>query len=62
MIHMVLTELYLLYLRGDGENIGGHQKKGEVLGNCWSKKKHSCPQYDSFMGIGGGIGELLEML
>jgi hypothetical protein len=26
------------------------------------KKKYSCPQYDSFMGIGGGIGELLEML
>jgi len=40
MVPMVLGELYLpLSLRGDERNIGGHQKKGEVLGNCWSKKK-----------------------
>jgi hypothetical protein len=39
------------------------KKRGEVLENCWSKKKSiAVPQYDSFMGIGGGIGELLEML
>jgi hypothetical protein len=32
---MVLEELYLpLSLRGDEGNIGGHQKKGDVLGNC----------------------------
>jgi len=49
---MVLSELYLpLSLMGDEQNIGGHQKKGEVLGT----------QYDSFIWI-GGIGELLKML
>jgi len=26
-------------LRGDERNIGGHKKKRDVLGNCWSKKK-----------------------
>jgi hypothetical protein len=37
---MVLGELYLPFsLRKNEENIGGYQKKGEVLGNCWSKKK-----------------------
>jgi hypothetical protein len=37
---MVLGDLYLpLSLRGDEENISGHQKKGDVLGNCWKKKK-----------------------
>jgi hypothetical protein len=40
MIPMVLGELYLpLFSRGDEKNIGGQQKKGEVLENCWSKKK-----------------------
>jgi hypothetical protein len=37
------------------------KKKGEVSGSCWSKKKHSCPQYDNFMWIWGDIGELSEM-
>jgi hypothetical protein len=34
---MILGELYLpLFLRGNEKNIGGHQKKREILGNCWS--------------------------
>jgi hypothetical protein len=37
---MVLGKFYLpLSLRGDEGNISGHQKKGEIVGNCWSKKK-----------------------
>jgi hypothetical protein len=57
MILMVLGELYLpLSLRGDEKNIGDHQTKGEVLGNCWSKKKHSCLQYDSFTRIREVLG------
>jgi hypothetical protein len=40
IVLMVLGKLYLLLsLRGDEENIDSHQKKGEILGNCWSKKK-----------------------
>jgi hypothetical protein len=39
MVPMVLGELYLSFsLRGDKGNISGH-KKGEVLRNCWRKKK-----------------------
>jgi hypothetical protein len=39
MIPMVLGELYfLLSLKGDEENFGGHQKKEEALENCWCKK------------------------
>jgi hypothetical protein len=35
MIPMILRELYPpLSLRGDDKNIGGHKKKGEILGNC----------------------------
>jgi hypothetical protein len=60
---MVLGELYLSFsLRGDEVNIGDHQKKGRSIGELLEQKKHSYLQYDSFMGIYGGIGELLEML
>jgi hypothetical protein len=51
-----------LHLRGDGQDIGGHQKNGELLGDCWRKKVGYLPQYDSFMGMRGEIGGLLEML
>jgi hypothetical protein len=44
------------------EVLAATKKKGEVLGTTRAKKKHSCPQYDSFMGIGRGTEELLEML
>jgi len=49
-------------LRGDEGNIGGHKKKKRYWGTAGARKKHRCLQYDSFMGIGGDIGELLEML
>jgi hypothetical protein len=43
MIPMVLGELYLsLSLRGDEENIGGHQKK-RYWGTAEARKKHSYP-------------------
>ena len=32
------------------------------MGTAGARKKYNCPQYDNFMGIGGGIGEPLEML
>jgi hypothetical protein len=49
MIPIVSGELYLPLLRGDEENVGGHQKKRrEVLGNCWSKKKYNCPSIRQF--------------
>jgi hypothetical protein len=37
-------------------------KKGRGIGELLEqKKKHSCLQYNNFMEIGEGIGELLEM-
>jgi hypothetical protein len=48
-------------LRGDEGNIDGHKKK-DVLENCWSKKKDSCSQYDSFMGIGEVLGTAEDAL
>jgi hypothetical protein len=48
-------------LRGDEENIGGHQKK-RGIGDCWRKKVAHLPQYDNFMGMKGNIEGLLEML
>jgi hypothetical protein len=40
MVYIVLGKLYFpLSLRGDERNISGHKKGGEVLENCWSKKK-----------------------
>jgi len=63
MVPIVLEELYLpLSLRGEEGNIGGHQEREEVLGNCWSKKKHSCPQYNSFMRIGDVLGPVGDAL
>jgi hypothetical protein len=41
---MILRELYLpLSLRGDEENIGSHQKKGEVLRGCWRRSSTFTP-------------------
>jgi hypothetical protein len=41
-------------LRGDEENIGGHRKKREMYWRTVGvRKKHSCPQYDNFMGDRG---------
>jgi hypothetical protein len=39
MVPVILRGLYLpLSLRGDERNIGGHQKKREVLGRLLEKK------------------------
>jgi hypothetical protein len=60
---MVLRKLYLpISLRGDEKNIGGHQEKEMYLGTAREEKIVYLPQYDSFMGMRGGIGGLLEML
>jgi hypothetical protein len=41
MVPMVLGELYISFsLRGDEENIGGRQKKREILEDC-SRRKSS---------------------
>jgi hypothetical protein len=38
-------------------------KKGRGIGEVLEQeKKHSYSQYDSFMGIGRGVGELLESI
>lgn len=42
-----------------GEIIGGHQKRERYWGTTGARKKHSDPQYDSFMGIGGPLKMLL---
>jgi len=40
----LLGEMELpLHLRRDVLFFGGHQKKGAILGNCWSKKFASSP-------------------
>jgi len=36
-------------------------KRKSYWGTVRARKKHSCPQYDNFMGIWEGIGELLKM-
>jgi hypothetical protein len=60
---MVSGELSPPFFEGKEErNIGGHRKKGKYWGTAGARKKYSYPQYDSFMGIGGDIRELLEML
>jgi hypothetical protein len=61
---MVLRELYLpLSLREDEGNIGDHQKKQRGIGELLEQEKSiAVPQYDSFIGIRGGIGERPEML
>ena len=61
---MVLGELYLYFsLRGDEENIGGHQKKRERYWRTPREEKVAyLSQYDSFTRLNGGIGGLLEML
>jgi hypothetical protein len=52
-----------LCLRGDEVFFCGHQKKKEgLLEDCWRRKSDYLFQYDSFIGIRGDIGELLEML
>jgi hypothetical protein len=63
MVSMVLGELYLPFsLRGDAGNIGGHKKKRGIGELLEQEKSIVVPQYDSFMGIGGGIGDVLELL
>jgi hypothetical protein len=52
----------LLYLRGDGEDICDHHKKGWERGAVGASNLAYLPQYDRFTGIGDGKGELLEML
>jgi hypothetical protein len=60
---MVLGELYLpFFFREDKRNIGGHKKREMYWGTAGARNKHSCPQYDSFIGRRGSNGELLEML
>jgi hypothetical protein len=55
--------LYLtISLMGDEKNIDGHQKKRRYWGTAREEKVAHLPQYDSFMGMKGGIGRLLEML
>jgi hypothetical protein len=49
-------------LREDERNIGGHKKKERYWETAGARNKHSCLQYDSFIGIRGSNGELLEML
>ena len=51
-----------LYLREDDRNISDHQKRERYWGTTRARKKYSYPQYDSFIGIWGGIEVLLEML
>jgi hypothetical protein len=46
----------------EGSCIGGHKKRERYWGSAGARKKHSCSQYGSFMGIGRGIGELLESI
>jgi hypothetical protein len=59
----VLGEMQLpLHLRRDGVFFGGHQKRKGYWGTAREEKVSHLPQYDSFMGIGGVIGGLLEML
>jgi hypothetical protein len=45
------------YLRGDERHMGDHQKYRELLGNCWSKEKHSSPLIGRFMGMRDDIEE-----
>jgi hypothetical protein len=49
-------------LRGDEGDIGDHHKKGWERGAVGASNLAYLPQYDRFMGIGDGKGELLEML
>jgi hypothetical protein len=42
-------------LRGDEENIGGHKKIERYWKTAKARKKHSCSQYNSFIGIWEGI-------
>jgi hypothetical protein len=49
-------------LRGDGGDIGDHRKKRMKKESWWSIKFGLSPQYDRFMRIEDGKGELLEML
>jgi hypothetical protein len=51
-----------LYLRGDEVFFWWPQKKERLLEDCWRRKSDYLFQYDSFIGIRGDIGELLEML
>jgi hypothetical protein len=63
MVSMVVGELYLPFsLREDEENIGGHKKRRGIGELLQQEKSIVVPQYDSFMGIRGGIGDLLELL
>ena len=38
------------------------KNRGGYWGTAGARKKLHLPQYDSFMGMRGGIGRLLEML
>jgi hypothetical protein len=51
MVPIVLGELYLpLSLRGDEENIGGHQKNERYWGTAGARKKYSCPNMTVLWG------------
>jgi hypothetical protein len=58
----VLGEIQLVLYFREEEFIANHQKKGAMLGSCWSNKSTTSPQYGSFMWMGDEIGELPEML
>jgi hypothetical protein len=49
-----------LYLRGDEVFFWWPQKKERLLEDCWRRKSDYLFQYNSFIGIRGDIGELLE--
>jgi len=51
-----------LYLRGDGGDIGDHKKRESYWGAAGAMKLPHLAQYDRFIGMRDGIGELLEML